>query len=174
MSVLDMLARAETSSDLQHHDYMSDVYVLGAAGMAACSNPAHMSIFRVKYLNDATELDAAKRLFITWARRVMTLRGIDPSGLAVNPRKTESANRIGVQAFHLWLDDVCHTCHGRRYEVPDGAPSLSDRTCPDCKGSGKNEIKHQHPEVIRDLHERADTAVNAIQAGIDGKLGRRG
>jgi len=38
-----------------------------------------------------------------------------------------------------WLDPTCHVCHGRRWQVVEGTPSLSERVCPapECKGSGK-------------------------------------
>lgn len=159
-----MLARAEVSSDLEHHDYDCHVDVLGAAGMAASHNFAHMALFRIKYLNDAAELEAAKRLFIMWARRAMINRKVNPSG----------ASRLGVQALTAWIDDVCKACHGVKHVVIPGTPALSDKACPHCGGTGRNKIKHggEIGEVIKDLHERADSACHTIQYGINDRLGR--
>lgn len=176
MSALDMLARAETSSDLQHHTYDCHVDVLGAAGMAAASNHAHMSIFRIKYMNDIAEIESAKRLFIMWARRAMINRGMDASGMMASSGKpkTPSASRVGVQALTQWVNDVCPACHGLKYIVPDGTPALSDKKCGKCNGTGKNQIKQAGDlgDVMKDLIERADSACVTIQRGIDEKLGR--
>lgn len=164
MRVLNQLARAEVSSDLAHHPHHCHVDVLGAAGMAAYSNHAHMAIFRIKYLNDTAEIESAKRLFIMWARRSMINRNIDP----------RSASRVGVQALTSWVCDVCQVCNGLGYQVVAGTPTLSDRPCGTCGGTGKNKVREhgEIAEVVKDLHERADTAVRVIQGGLKDKLGR--
>lgn len=167
MSALDSLSRAEVSSDLRHYEHNCDVDVLGAAGMAAVNHPAHMSLFRVKYMNDAEELAQAKSLFIRWARNAMANRM--RAGSTMNPEK---ASRVGVQALTAWVDDVCHKCKGVKYVVIDCAPVLSDRLCPCCSGTGREPIR-QHGEmldVFKELHERADTAVAWIHTGIEKKL----
>ena len=164
MSVLDMLARAEVSSDLQHHARPCDVDILGAAGMAAHSNHAHMALFRLKYLNDHAEITEAKSLFIRWARITMINRKVNPAG----------ASRMGARALTSWLADVCHVCNGRKHKVIDGTPTLSDKACGSCKGTGRNKIRERGElaEVVKDLHERADTAVRVIHGGVNDKMGR--
>ena len=163
MGTLDRLATAETSSDLQHHDRPCDVDVLAAAGMAASHNHAHMSLFRLKYLNDATELDIAKRLFVMWARRAMINRKLDPA----------KASRLGVQALTQWISDICQSCNGLKYPVIVGTPTLSDKPCQCCKGTGRSKVKEHGDmgEVVKDLHERADTAIRVIQGGVKEKMG---
>jgi hypothetical protein len=164
MSVLDMLARAEVSSDLQHHSNHCAVDVLGAAGMASVSNPAYMALFRVKFLNDASELSTAKSIFIRWARRAMVSRGL----------VADQASRIGSQALMKWLYDVCPACTGLGYQAIPGCPTLSDTPCINCGGTGKppNDGKAKPSEVFRDIHDRADSVVRAIQGGIENKLGK--
>lgn len=163
MGVLDRLASAEVSRDLQHHEHTCDVDVIGAAGMAAAGNVRHMAVFRVKYLNDAAELPAAKRYFIQVTRISMIRRKIDPSG----------ASRLGTQILTHWLNDVCPTCHGLKYAAIDGAPALSDKQCQPCKGTGRRKLPYGGPklEVVRDVIERADSAVHTIQRGMDAKMG---
>ena len=165
MSALDLLCRAEVSSDLAHHDHDCDVDTLGAAGMAAAQNFAHMAIFRIKYLNDAGEIGSAKRLFVMWARRAMINRNMSAA----------SASRVGVQALTAWVNDVCPACNGLKYLVPAGTPALSDKQCHKCNGTGKNQIRSpgELGEVFKDLLERADSACVTIQRGIDEKLGRQ-
>lgn len=162
MGVLDQLARAEVSSDLAHHDRHCDVDVLGAAGMATAANPRHMAIFRAKYLYDEREVHAAKRYFIQLARIHMIRRKVDPA----------KASRIGSQIFTYWMDDTCPSCKGRKYQVIDGSPSLSDRQCNHCDGSGKRKLPYKGAEleVVRDVLDRADIAVNAIRRGVAERL----
>lgn len=167
MSALDLLSRAEVSSDLRHYEHRCDVDILGAAGMAAIHHPAHMSLFRLKYLNDASEMVTAKSLFTRWAWNAMANRMRAGSGM--NPEK---ASRVGVQALTAWVNDVCHKCNGVKYVRAEGAPLLTGRQCPCCSGTGKAPIR-QHGEmleVFRDLMERADTAVQWIHTGVENKL----
>lgn len=164
MSALDMLARAETSSDLQHHDYDCAVDVLGAVGMATARDAVSMVLYRLKYLNDPAEIETGKSIFIRWAYRAMQNRKIDPKG----------ASRIGVQALTAWLGDVCHSCHGRKYHTVDGTPALSDRICTACGGTGKNRIRAhgEDRDVMLDVHGRADAAILVLNRGVDDRMGR--
>lgn len=165
MSALDMLARAETSSDLQHHEYDCHVDVLGAVGMASSHEPTSMALYRLKYLNDTGEIEMCKSIFIRWSYRAMQNRKQDPKG----------ASRIGVQALTAWIGDVCNVCSGRKFQLIEGTPALSNKQCPHCKGSGKNQIREhgEIAEVMRDVAERADAAILSLQRGVDYKLGRQ-
>lgn len=164
MSALDMLASAETSSDLQHHDYQCAVDVLGAAGLASIRSPSGMILYRLKYLNEAGQIENGKAIFIRWAYRAMQNRKQDPKG----------ASRIGVQALTAWLGDVCNVCNGLGHQVVAGTQTLSDKACGSCGGTGKNRIKAsgEIAEVMLDVAERADAAILTLQGGVDFKLGR--
>lgn len=164
MGVLDMLARAETSSDLQHHEYDCAVDVLGATGMATARDFVSLSLYRLKYLNDTAEIEQCKATFIRWAYRSMQNRKIDPKG----------ASRIGVQALTAWIGDVCNVCQGRKYKRIEGSPALSDRPCDCCGGTGKNQIRAHGDmrDVMLDVAERADAAILALNRGVDDRLGR--
>ena len=164
MSALDMLARAETSSDLQHHEYDCHVDVLGAVGMASSHEPTSMALYRLKYLNDTGEIEMCKSIFIRWSYRAMQNRKQDPKG----------ASRIGVQALTAWIGDVCNVCQGRKYKRIEGSPALSDRPCDCCGGTGKNQIRAHGDirDVMLDVAERADAAILALNRGVDDRLGR--
>jgi hypothetical protein len=41
-----------------------------------------------------------------------------------------------MTALIWWLDPICPTCHGRKFETIKDTPVLSGRLCPECKGSG--------------------------------------
>lgn len=163
MAILDLVARAEVSSDLKHKEHDCAVDVLGAVGMAAIHNPGILAIYRVKYLSDLADLPQAKSTFILWARRAMIRRGVNPAG----------ASRLGVQILMEWIGDVCQHCQGRGYPKIDDAPMLSIKPCDKCGGSGKNPIKGHGAdrEVILDVMERADDSITLIQRRIGVKLG---
>ena len=166
MAILDILARAEVSSDLSHKEFDCAVDVLGAVGMSAIHNPEHLAIFRVKYLNDIADIPAAKRVFILWARRAMMRRGVNASG----------ASRLGVQTLTAWLNDVCQTCKGLKFAITEGTPMLSTKACPKCKGTGKTIIESDSVtslEIMFELIERADAAIYSAQGKIKTKLGER-
>lgn len=164
MSVLDLLARAEVSSDLEHHEYDCAVDVLGAAGMVGAANFANISIFRVKYLNDLNEVAQAKKIFIRWTYRMMANRGLDPT----------KASRIGVQVFTHWVNDICPACNGLKRLIIAGTPTLSGKDCPKCSGTGKKPIPitGELGEVFKDVGERADSACQTIRRGLSEKIGR--
>ena len=161
MSVLDRLARAETSSDLRHHPEPCHVDVLKAAGIAAMHAPIHLALFRLKYLNDMAEIAACKAIFTRWAYKAMVNRHIDPQG----------ASRIGSQTLQAWVDDTCPQCHGQKYEVPEGAAALTAKICPKCKGLGKRIIQDGPiGETIKDVMERADDAISSVRGMVEDRL----
>lgn len=165
MPILDLLAKAETSSDLRHHEYFCSIDVVGAAGMAAINDPGHMALYRLKYLSDNASIALAKSTFIIWTRKAMMRRGVDPS----------TASRVGVQTLMKWLGDVCPTCHGLGYPLLEGTPSLSSKPCGHCKGTGRTPIRGHGDlnEAIKDVLERAEDAINSIQRAIGAKMGDR-
>lgn len=161
MGVLDRLARAETSSDLRHYAEPCAVDVLKAAGIAGIHAPIHLSLFRLKYLNDRGEVAACKAIFIRWAGVSMQRRGLDP----------QRASRVGVQGLTAWIDDTCKACAGQRYRIIEGTPSLSTKVCGVCKGLGTNPVQGgQIGDVIRDVIERADDAISSVRGMIEDKL----
>lgn len=163
MAILDLVARAEVSSDLSHHEYFCPIDVIGAVGLAAIHEPGALAIYRVKYLSDTADIALAKSTFILWARRAMIRRGVNPA----------SASRVGVQTLIAWINDVCASCHGLGHPLLDGTPSLSSKACEHCNGTGKTPIR-SHGDIgdaIRDTLERADDAVHAIQRAIGSKIG---
>ena len=161
MSVLDKLARAETSSDLRHYDTPCAVDVLKAAGIAAMYAPIHIELYRIKYLNDYSQISACKSIFTRWAYRAMLNRGLEPSG----------ASRLGSQTLQAWVDDTCTGCAGQKYRVIEGTPALSMKVCGVCKGLGTNPIKKGPAgEAMRDVIERADDAISSVRGMIEDKL----
>ena len=162
MSVLDMLARAETSSDLAHHEYACSVDVLGATGMAHTESGA-LSIFRFKYYGDQASKQSAKDIFILWTRRAMLRRKLDASG----------ASRLGTQILTSWCYDICQPCGGLGYPMIESTPTLSSKKCTNCKGTGRNMVNGNSllDDVKREVQEKADDAIIGMQRRIKPKLG---
>ena len=50
-----------------------------------------------------------------------------------------------------WLDHVCKECHGLRFRRIAGTPSLSNKSCPHCHGTGENKIPTdiENPRYLR-------------------------
>lgn len=160
-SVLDKLAKAETSSDLRHYEEPCAVDVLKAVGIAAMHAPIYIALFRLKYLNDQGEIAACKSIFTRWAGASMRRRGLDP----------ERASRMGAQILTAWIDDTCKACCGQRYRVIEGTPALSVKVCGVCKGLGTNPIKDGPAgDVVKDVIERADDAISSIRGMVEDKL----
>ena len=59
----------------------------------------------------------------------------------------ERPDAVASAALAWWLNRVCDTCHGRRYDTIPGTPSLSAIECPKCRGTGEKRM----PAGARDL-----------------------
>ncbi len=49
---------------------------------------------------------------------------------------------VSAAVLSWWLAHVCGTCSGVRFELSPGAPSLSNRHCKACNGTGEKPIPH--------------------------------
>lgn len=152
MGILELLASAETSSDLQHHERQCHVDVLGAAGMAA-SKEGHLSLYRLKFLSDPGSMDEAKGQFLIWTKKVIIRRQFKLS-----------AKELAPEILILWLDDLCKTCQGRGI--------VGNRGCSACASSGKEVIKGEKNRavVITDVLEKADRTIEYIKTEITRRL----
>mgnify|MGYP000489333152 CR=1 FL=1 len=171
-SVLDKLARAETSSDLRHYDTPCAVDVLKAAGIAAMHAPIHIALFRLKYLNDPGEIAACKAIFTRWAYASMVRRRPEsPMSAGFRQLDPQHASRVGSQTLQAWIDDTCKACAGQKYRIIEGTPALSTKICGTCKGLGTNPIKNGPlSDVVRDVMERADDAISSVRGSVEDKL----
>lgn len=73
--------------------------------------------------------------------------------------------------LRYWLDQTCGTCHGRKFRLIAGTPSLSNKVCPACGGSGFAHVPHQQDG--RKLANYLDGCVHRARQGIKNRL-RRG
>ena len=159
-SVLDKLAKAETSSDLRHYAEPCHVDVVKAAGLAGIMSPIGLSLYRLKYLHDFREKEVCERKFIKWACISLMNRGF----------KKTLAEGVGTLALAGWIDDTCTECAGQKYEVPAGAAALTAKVCQTCNGLGKKPIKGGLAEVTKDIFERADDKISSVRGIVEDRL----
>lgn len=163
MEILKMVASAETSSDLAHHEHDCHVDILGAVGMAG-RNEMHMAVYRLKYLMDAESARLAQEQFDIWAAQAIKRRKL---------RQDRTNNDIGKDTLMKWLGDVCGACFGVRFKKARGAPTLTDKPCQACSGTGFRRIigEKARVQVMLDIMGKADRAVARLRSGIYKKLG---
>jgi hypothetical protein len=106
--------------------------VVVATGMAGITQPHVDTLLRLKYANDAKSYADALKAVVNLAA-LLNRRGAH----RVRWAKLKSASAL---VLNYWLDDSCHTCNGLGFERVPGAPSLSDRVCQSCHGTGRCQV----------------------------------
>lgn len=102
-------------------------------------------------VNGKPDLAGALRLAADWYqaelhRAVDRLHGLPVmrsqlAGLA-SQRGMASPEALAAAVLCHWLDPVCHSCHGLKFQLVKGAPALSAKVCPVCRGLGRSEPPH--------------------------------
>ncbi len=54
----------------------------------------------------------------------------------------ERPDVVASAVIAWWLDKVCKTCHGRKFDAIAGTPALSAIVCPACRGTGESRLPH--------------------------------
>lgn len=49
---------------------------------------------------------------------------------------------VASSVIAWWLSRLCRGCHGLKFELIPGTPTLSDKACPACKGTGEARLPH--------------------------------
>lgn len=125
MKVRERISSAQGSDNLGEVqlDELGDIDIVRACGMVGAKFPLGVSLWRLKYSGDSREFRSAldglaEMMEKRWAE------GVDVTDVV-------------VQVVKHWLDDVCHACNGRGYEMVPGAPVLSEKQCGVCGGEGR-------------------------------------
>ena len=161
MGLFELWASAEVSSDLRHHEHDCHVDVLGAVGMAVAWNNNYLAVYRVKYLNDVSSYKEDRDQFIFW------------TGKEVQKRRPKFNHvKLGEEILHLWIDDVCPSCYGLKYQLLANSPVLADRECYTCKGTGKRQLtgEKEKIKIILEVTGKADRIMNYLKAEVAKKL----
>lgn len=80
----------------------------------------------------------------------------------------ERPDVVASAVIAWWLDKVCKTCHGRKFDAIAGTPALSAIVCPVCKGTG--ETKLFYGEAGRKLANWLDSCKSSAVDSIKRRL----
>ena len=80
----------------------------------------------------------------------------------------DRASEKAVAVLRYWLDQTCGTCHGRKFRLIEGTPSLSNKVCSACGGSGVAQVPHQ--QEGRRLANYLDQCVHRARQRISNNL----
>jgi hypothetical protein len=124
----ERISSAQDSANLGESpiDELADIDIIRACGMVGAKFPLGVSLWRLKYSGDSREFRSSlDGLVLLFERRW--------------PGNTDALDIVDtvVAVLKHWLDDVCHACHGRGYEMVPGAPVLSEKQCGVCNGEGR-------------------------------------
>lgn len=123
---------AETSS--------SDSDVLGAAGLAAKHSPLAISLMRLFVGGDqhgTALVEHMTRMLVGKAYRLKP------------PINEAGASIIARLVLDWHRDSACKKCGGHGFKLMTNAPSLSDKRCESCDGSGKRSFDDLfHPDRV--------------------------
>lgn len=135
--------RAVGSGNLKSDEWHGDTDVLAAVALSSTFGGL---LFRVKYFNDAA---AYRRLRDQWTWIVSTkaVRRNWPVHIPID--------KVAEISLKRWLNSVCPACTGRRHETIFNTPSLSDKDCRLCEGTGEAPLRvdPRLREVILDMIE---------------------
>lgn len=107
------------------------VDVIAAAGMVGARHPLCLSVWRWIYGDDANERHAVLAGLLKWTSAQAKARRWDK-------RRDLVVVVVTVADWHK--HKACPACHGTRYEVIEGTPTLSDVPCRVCHGSGMRSL----------------------------------
>lgn len=82
--------------------------------------------------------------------------------------RMDGASDVAANVLLWWLDRVCHKCHGVRFEVIPGTPSLSGRLCRACHGSGETPLMHSSD--ARRMVNHIENCINTARQSIKRRL----
>jgi len=160
MGALERLAEAQISSNLAD-DYMklSDVDYLRASGWAAQINPDGLMLYRLKYANDHTEYaQTLQRMYALAVGKAFKMR------LTIS---SQEINELAENTLRHWIVPVCPACLGRGYEKFPNSPTLSDRECKHCEGTGRLSLDRavkSHLKLAEWLQFKMDSVTGAFVA----------
>jgi len=130
-----------------------------------------------KNLKEAERTHMARRLAQDWymdemAKLVNKLKSLP----AVRSQLTAYVPKWGIAEASLkvpaviayWLDQTCPHCHGLKYQQIAGAPTLSNRSCKACGGTGVAAIPHG--QEGRRVANYMDDCVSRAQQSLKNRL----
>ena len=124
-AVPELYSQACTSSNLRcEADKRGAADILIASGMSG--NGLGGALMRLHTKPDRAGMDAIHQHLTDRAR----LLNID------------RPEAVSAAVLSWWLNRICNSCNGVKFEVVPGSPSLSARSCKRCQGSGEKKLPY--------------------------------
>ena len=78
--------------------------------------------------------------------------------------------RTATVSVGYWLDQVCPSCHGHKFELMPDSPTLSTKQCKPCKGTGLSETPYG--QAGKKVLNHLDNCVSRAQSSIKVRLSK--
>jgi len=161
VNLVTRVQRAEQSSDLSEHKH--DIQLVRAAGVASVRKRLGSLLPRFLASGGHEGRIGLLDLLTAVVRRNY-------------PAFTEVERRgVATGALYLYLVPRCAACKGRAFELLKDTPTLSDKPCAECKGTGRNELHVRDEKIAQALTWAGNELARAEQeysAAVGRKLGR--
>ena len=141
-SAFERLSIAVGSSDLTMDTiHRGDLDFIVALGIASSRNGAVAgSLMRLHLASTPAALKTAYSSVLGLVKKFNSKKNWRLSG--------RSMKVVALQALAHHIVPVCQHCHGRKFELIEGAPALSAKVCKHCHGTGRRPIQKKHRECI--------------------------
>ena len=125
----------------------------------------------------AVQLQTARRAAQDWHRhemglllgRLKTLPSVrEQLHIQADKWRCDNPRHVAASILHWWLDRLCTTCHGTKFEVSEGTGRQSGKVCRVCRGTGEAHIPCG--ETGRRMANYMDDAVNQARTQIRNRL----
>ena len=150
-SVLERLSTAMGSSDLSmdmiHRGDLDFIVALGIASSrhSAVAGP----MMRLHLASTPAALRGAFQSVLGMVKRMNAKK---------NWRlNTRSLQVVALNALSHHINPICPACHGRKYELIEGAPALSATACKVCHGTGRRAVQKKHRDQINQVIAALET-----------------
>jgi hypothetical protein len=141
-SAFERLSVAVGSSDLSLNSVnRTDLDYIISLGIASARNGAVAgSLMRLHLAGTPAALKTAYASVLNLVKKFNAKRNWRLAG--------RSMQVVALQALAHHIVPVCQHCHGRKFELIEGAPALSAKVCKHCAGTGRRPIQKKHREHI--------------------------
>lgn len=141
-SALERLSVAMSASDLTvDANHRGAVDYIAALGIAATRHAAVASpMMRVHLAGRPEDLRAAFHAVLALVKKLNVKKNWRLAG--------HSMTAVALHALSHHVDPTCPHCHGRKFELLDGSPTLSTKVCRHCHGTGRRPVQKKHRDQI--------------------------
>lgn len=132
------LGSSDLTLDPNHRGDLDYILALGVASHrhSAVSGP----LMHAHIAGRPEDLKAAYKAVLGLVKRMNLKKGWRLAG--------HGMHAVALHALSHHISPVCTHCHGRKFELQDGAPALSAKVCKACHGTGRRPVQKKHRDQI--------------------------